>query len=202
MTRLIAKGISLRYIFLTLPLVTLLTIWGYKEIRGLFVQPEAILVLGGSTAKLERERFTAKFAREHPNLPIIISGGGDGVEQVTRKVFQKQGVENKRIEFDKEASDTVANFTTTVDKLHKRGIKSVYLITSDFHMRRASVIAEIVLGSRGIDFKPVAVPSKQSKPEPVEKAVRDGFRSIVWLATGFTVEKNASNPQKIEVRKQ
>ncbi len=191
------KGISLRYLILILPLLSL---WGYKEVQGLLTKPQAILVLGGSTAKLERERFTAKFARQHPNLPILISGGGDGTEEITRKVFINQGIESHRVEFDKEASDTVANFTTTVDKLQQRGIKSVYLITSDYHIRRASVVAEIILGSRGINFQPVAVPSEQTKPEPIEKSVRDGVRSILWLATGLTVEKKPSNPQQIEVK--
>jgi uncharacterized SAM-binding protein YcdF (DUF218 family) len=72
-----------------------------------------------------------------------------------------------------------------VDDLQARGVKSVYLITSDFHMRRACVIGEIVLGSRGIEFKPVSVPSETS-PEPMEKTIRDGARALVWVATGYT----------------
>jgi len=42
-----------------------------------------------------------------------------------------------------------------------------------------------VLGSRGISFKPVAVPSGRT-PEPMEKALRDGARAILWLTTGYT----------------
>ena len=51
-------------------------------------------------------------------------------------------------------------------------------------MPRASVIGEIVLGSRGIDFQAVSVPS-QANSEPIEKSIRDGVRSIVWVATGL-----------------
>jgi uncharacterized SAM-binding protein YcdF (DUF218 family) len=86
---------------------------------------------------------------------------------------------------DYQAVDTVTNFTTLVDDLQARGIHSVYLITSDYHMRRARIIGEIVLGSRGIDFKAVKVPSERS-PESIEKAIRDGGRAIVWLLTGHT----------------
>ena len=52
-------------------------------------------------------------------------------------------------------------------------------------MTRARIIGEIVFGSRGIVLKPLAVPSSLP-PEPIEKAVRDGARSILWLATGHT----------------
>ncbi|MDR9899667.1 YdcF family protein [Aetokthonos hydrillicola Thurmond2011] len=161
----------------------LMGLWGYKEIKIQFLQPQAILVLGGSTKKLEREKFTAEFARQHPNLPIWISGGSP--PKVTRLVFAKSGVNTKRLHLDYEANNTLENFTTVVDHLESLGIKSVYLITSDYHMRRAKVIGDIVLGSRGIDFKPVPVPSDYS-PEPIEKSIRDGVRAVLWVATGYT----------------
>ena len=52
-------------------------------------------------------------------------------------------------------------------------------------MTRAIIIGEIVFGSRGIDLKPISVPSS-NPPEPFEKCLRDGVRSILWLATGHT----------------
>ncbi len=157
--------------------------WGYKEIQNQFVHPQAVLVLGGSTKRLEREKFTAEFAKKHPNIPIWITGGSP--PSYTKEIFVKAGINPKRLYLDYEAVDTVTNFTTLVDDLQARGIKSVYLITSDFHMRRACVIGEIVLGSRGIEFKAVSVPSKTA-PEPIEKAIRDGVRAILWLVTGYT----------------
>ncbi|TAF09405.1 MAG: YdcF family protein [Nostocales cyanobacterium] len=157
--------------------------WGYKEVQKQFVHPQAVLVLGGSTKSLEREKFTADFVKKHPNLPIWITGGSPPI--YTKQVFTKAGVDPRRLYLDYEAVDTVTNFTTLVDDLQDRGIKSVYLITSDFHMRRACVIGEIVLGSRGIEFKAVSVPSKKT-PEPIEKSIRDGARAILWVATGYT----------------
>ncbi|BAY02423.1 hypothetical protein NIES19_16660 [Anabaena cylindrica PCC 7122] len=142
-----------------------------------------MLVLGGSTRRLEREKFTADFAKDHPDIPIWITGGSP--PRYTRQVFTKAGVDPRRLHLDYEAVDTVTNFTTLVDELQARGIKSVYLITSDFHMRRACVIGEIVLGSRGIEFKSISVPSETS-PEPIEKSIRDGVRAILWVATGYT----------------
>lgn len=54
-------------------------------------------------------------------------------------------------------------------------------------MNRARIIGEIVFGSQGIILKPLAVNSNSS-PEPVEKIVRDGGRSFLWLLTGKTGE--------------
>lgn len=164
----------------------LISLWGYKEVRHKFVQPQAILVLGGSTKKLEREKFTARFARKYPNLPILISGGSPN--GATKQVFAKAGVDVKRLYLDHEAVDTVSNFTTLVDDLETRGIRSVYLITSKYHMGRAKVIGEIIFGSRGINFKPVPVPSRKQS-EPVATSIRDGARALLWVATGFTIEK-------------
>lgn len=159
-------------------------IWlGYQESKVEKLPPQAVVVLGGSTSHLEREKFTANFVRQHPSLPIWISGGSP--PQSTQSVFVNAGVDTKRLYLDYQAVDTVTNFTTLVDELQAQGIKSVYLITSEFHMPRARVIGEIVFGSRGIQLKPVAVPSKNMS-EPVDKSIRDGARALIWVATGFT----------------
>jgi len=154
--------------------------FGYLQLKSELLKPQALLVLGGAT---EREVFAAKFAQKHPQLPIWVSSGSN--PEFAEWVFSEAGIKSDRLHLDYRAVDTVTNFTTLVDELKARGIESVYLITSDDHMRRAQIIGEIVLGSRGISFKPVAVPSGRT-PEPVEKAVRDGARAILWLTTGYT----------------
>jgi uncharacterized SAM-binding protein YcdF (DUF218 family) len=161
-----------------------LVIWfGIRVVRIYFERPQAILVLGGSTSRLEREKFTAEFALEHPNLPIWISSGSP--RDYTEQVFADAGVNLKRLNLDYQAVDTVTNFTTIVDELQQQGIESVYLVTSDYHMRRAQIVGEIVLGSRGIHLKPIAVPSDQPQ-EPLSKVIRDGSRAILWVTTGHT----------------
>ena len=174
-------GCLQRLMLLFLPLMLWL---GYKEIHSYFQKPQAVLVLGGSTSALEREKFAARFALQYPNLPIWVSSGSPN-QKYTERVFAKAGIAPTRLHLDYQAVDTVTNFTTLVDDLQANGINSVYLITSDYHMRRARIIGEIVLGSRGIDFKAVSVPSDYSR-EPIEKALRDGARAIVWVITGHT----------------
>jgi len=152
----------------------------YGQWRSYGLSPQAILVLGGA---LEREKFAAEFAYQHQELPVWISGGSN--PEYAEWLFSEAGIDRDRLHLDYDAVDTVTNFTTIVDKLKNHGVKSVYLITSDYHMRRASVIGEIVLGSHGIDLIPVTVPSKQS-PEPLEKALFDGARAVLWVTTGST----------------
>ncbi|MEA5510074.1 YdcF family protein [Crocosphaera sp. UHCC 0190] len=169
-------------IFPLIPLLTLGLWFGYKQLQSYFVQPEAIFVLGGHE---DREHFAAQLALKHPNLPIWVSSGSP--QGYATKIFTKAGVKSDRLHLDYHAKDTVTNFTTLVKELKSQGIDSVYLITSDNHMNRARVIGEIVFGSQGIVIKPIAVPSHGS-PEPLEKIVRDGGRSLLWLLTGKTGE--------------
>ncbi|NEQ35353.1 MAG: YdcF family protein [Okeania sp. SIO3I5] len=159
----------------------LVTFWfGYQQFAGSIEPPQALLVLGGA---IEREVFAAEFAQQHPHLDIWVSSGTN--PEYAEWLFSQAGISQTRLHLDYDAVDTVTNFTTIVDKLKSQGITSVYLVTSDDHMRRARVIGQIILGSRGITFKPLPVPSGRS-PEPIEKVIRDGIRGIVWLTTGYT----------------
>ena len=167
---------------LTLALPVLLWM-GYKQVRSLET-PQAVLVLGGSSSKLERERVAAKLALQHPDLPIWVSSGSTNENYVTL-VFANAGISPQRLHLDYQAKDTVTNFTTLVDDFQVCGIKRIYLVTSDYHMRRARLAGEIILGSRGIDLQPVIV-STQKAPETRKKALRDGARAMLWVITGHT----------------
>jgi uncharacterized SAM-binding protein YcdF (DUF218 family) len=166
---------------LVLALLLLPAVWfGYRAAKVNWGQPQALLVLGGA---IEREAFAAEFARQYPHLPIWISGGSN--PEYTQAVFAEAGIDLRRVHIDRAAVDTVTNFTTVIDQLQAQGIDSVYLVTSDYHMRRARVIGEIVFGSRGIVLKPLSVPSQQAG-EPIVKSIRDAARSVLWLTTGYT----------------
>jgi uncharacterized SAM-binding protein YcdF (DUF218 family) len=152
----------------------------YKYIRHTITPPEALLVLGGEP---KREQFAAKFARQHPDLPIWVSGGSP--KEYADWVFEQAGIDRQRVHLDYQAVDTLTNFTTLIERLKANHIHSVYLITSDDHMLRANLVGEIILGSQGIEIKPVAFPSGR-KPEDPRKAIRDVARSLLWITTGDT----------------
>jgi uncharacterized SAM-binding protein YcdF (DUF218 family) len=152
----------------------------YREWQNSWLEPEAIFVLGGG---IKREPVAAKLAAKHPNIPIWVSGGTP--QDYAKGVFGKESVNLQRLNLDYHATDTITNFTSMVDKLQAANIKSVYLVTSDYHMNRSRLIGEIVFGSRGIAVKPVAV--KSDRPdEPVGKVAIDGARAVLWLFTGHT----------------
>jgi len=150
--------------------------------------PQAILTLGGGE---DREDFTAQFAQIHPSLEIWVSSGTP--PNKARQIFQAAGIPNTRVHIDRRAVDTVTNFTSLVKDFKKRHYHHLYLITSDFHMPRAKAIATFVLGSQGIAFTPVSIPSNQP-PESWLHILRDSGRAILWIVTGHTGAN--LNPQK------
>ncbi|RUS98768.1 hypothetical protein DSM107003_07870 [Trichormus variabilis SAG 1403-4b] len=142
--------------------------------------PQAILTLGGGP---EREKFTAEFAQEHPHLDIWVSSGILPAQAFA--IFENVSIPTNRIHLDYRAVDTVTNFTTLVDDFQQRHIQHVYLITSNFHIPRATTIATLVLGSQGITFTPISIPSKRPR-ESVARIIRDSGRSLLWIVSGRT----------------
>ncbi|MBW4618270.1 MAG: YdcF family protein [Cyanosarcina radialis HA8281-LM2] len=162
----------------------------YRQTASFWLKPDCILVLGGEP---EREKFAARFARQHPDLPIWVSGGSP--KSYALRVFAKAGIDRDRLHLDYQAVDTLTNFTSLADELRGLGIQNVYLITSEDHMLRARTVGEIVFGSRGILIQPITMPTERS-PEPLRKTLRDAGRAILWLTTGYPSKaiERSSNP--------
>ncbi|RMF24503.1 MAG: YdcF family protein [Cyanobacteria bacterium J083] len=154
---------------------------GYRQLQSYLAKPQTVLVLGGHE---DRERLAAELAKKNPQLEVWVSSGSP--KFYVEKIFTNAGINLNRLHLDYQAQDTVTNFTTLVEKFKQRGINSVYVITSDYHMRRARLIGEIVFGSQGIVLKPLTV-STNEEVEPLSKCLRDGARAIFWLTTGKTV---------------
>lgn len=152
-------------------------------------QPQAILTLGGPP---KREEFTTQFAKLYPSLEIWLSTGSNF--KMAQETFRAAGIPDERVHLDWRAIDTVTNFTTLIGDFKRRGIRHLYLLTEDFHMPRAKAIATIVLGSQGIAFTPISIPSNESQ-ESWFDILRDIGRSIIWMFTGRT---GASLKTKIE----
>ncbi|MEA5598785.1 YdcF family protein [Rivularia sp. UHCC 0363] len=144
--------------------------------------PQAIFVLGGN---FERTKFAGKFWQSRRDLDIWVSDYRWNLD-VNRRIFHKAGIPDERLHFDFEATDTVTNFTTLVDNFVDDNLQHIYLITSDYHMRRARVIATVVLGSRGVVVSPVVVASGRDEDESLVRVVRDFGRSLLWVVSGRT----------------
>lgn len=148
--------------------------------KNISPHPKGILVLGGRNY---REPAAAAFASQHPTLEIFVSSGL--LPPQANEIFLSEGISLSRVHLDYQATDTVTNFTTLLATLQTKEIRHVYLMTSDFHMRRATAIAFWIFGSQGIAYTPVLVPSEEA-PEPSYKLVRDVTRSWLWVLTNRT----------------
>lgn len=148
-------------------------------------KPQAILILGGDNYL--RLRLAARFAKSHPTLDIWISDRRQSFH-FNQRLMQEVGIPESRLHYDLCATDTVTNFTCTVDKFVEKDIKHLFLLTSDYHMARARAIATLVFGSRGIVVTPISLPFPPhfSQPESNLKILRDCIRSLIWIVTGRT----------------
>ena len=144
--------------------------------------PQAIFVLGSDPQRME---FAAQFWRSHKDLDIWVSDFDFNLNY-DRLIFQQFGVPDERLRLDGRATDTVTNFTTLAEDFVQSKIQHIYLITSDYHMRRARAIATIVLGSQGIVVTSLAIPSSDDKSESLMRVMRDCGRSLLWIFSGRT----------------
>ena len=148
--------------------------------------PQVIFILG---AWRLREIYGARFAHQHPDLPIWVSSGSP--PEKAKRIFESANISESRVNLDYRATDTVTNFTSLVETFTENNIQHVYLITSDYHLPRSRVIAFLVFGSQGITVTPVAISPKSKtthhrKSEPILKIIRDSIRSLIWIFTRFT----------------
>ena len=81
--------------------------------------------------------------REHGTGDVWLSSG----QPDARRRMDALG---GRMHYDWSALDTVTNFSALIPRLRKGGVRSVWLITSEYHMPRARLLATIMLGASGI----------------------------------------------------
>ena len=144
--------------------------------------PQAIFVLGGD---FNRTRFAGEFWQSRKDLDVWVSDFRWNLDR-QRQILKKFGVSSEQLHLDGAATDTVTNFTSLADDFVDNNLQHIYLITSDFHMRRARVIATVVLGSRSVVVTPIGVDSRRDEDESLIKVVRDFGRSLLWVVSGKT----------------
>ena len=180
------KYLKVHYVLLGLGIASILYLLfipvKLAKVREAVPIPQAIFVLGGGQ---DREIAAARLAHQHPELDIWISTGSS--KEKVSEIFTEAGISLSRLHLDYRAVDTVTNFTTMVEVFQKQNIKHVYLLTSDFHMRRVRAIACLVLGSQGIVFTTVEISCDFTEIPPKCLAesnlhvLRDIARSLLWL---------------------
>ncbi len=149
--------------FISTPIVTGYLINGLDQDFKVYRQentPQAIVVLGGglnynaweyggisvSTGELERLRHTAKLHRD-TNLPILVTGGDPLQTGYKEANFMKKVLEeefNVPVKWVENKSNTTKeNLALSSIILKGDNIKSAYIVTHAWHMKRALSLANL-----------------------------------------------------------
>ena len=180
-----------------------------RAIRRLLRSPQAsagqaataIFVLGGAR---EREEFAARLASRRwwrgGTLPLFISSGSyryladfDPGDPSNVHRHRMHGVDFARMRtrttMDRRAVDTVGNFTTMVGPIADAGHRKVLIVTSRYHVQRASWCAGVVLGSYDIEFSMLVCDSEaapESESWGAVRTCRDTLRCMAWVMFGLS----------------
>ncbi len=89
------------------------------------------------------------FLKENPEIPVIVSGGQGPGETITEaaamgKYLQDHGISEHRIHYEDRSTSTYENLTYSKNILKQLDLEksTVLIITSDYHLVRANIIAD------------------------------------------------------------
>lgn len=122
-----------------LPLVAVLAVvaWFYPEkllcVDSGPVRADVIVVLGGGLH--ERPERAADLYRQRAAPRVLITGAGD--DEINRQLLLDQGVPDRAIEVENESMTTHENAERTIPRLRAAHVRTVILVTSWYHARRA-----------------------------------------------------------------
>ncbi|MDP2157801.1 MAG: YdcF family protein [Nitrospirota bacterium] len=151
---------------------------------------DVIVVLAGEQE--ERVLYGIKlFKDDWARKDRIIMAGGPLVWKYTWAALMKEqaeslGIPGKKILLEDKSRSTEEDALYTKEILQKNGFKSIILVTSPYHSRRASLIFIRVLGS---EFKVISAPSDESwfsvndwwKRRRDRSVVLSEFSKYIWL---------------------
>ncbi|QNL45305.1 YdcF family protein [Oscillibacter hominis] len=119
---------------------------------------EAVIVLGAGVNGREpslalKSRLDAALAylEEHPDIPVVLTGGKGYGEEITEArcmydYLTGHGVEGERLILEEQALNTAENFACSRALLSERGVDVenglVAVVTNDFHVARSKLIAQ------------------------------------------------------------
>ncbi|MDJ1174450.1 YdcF family protein [Roseofilum capinflatum] len=138
---------------------------------------DVYLMLGGS---IRREVYMTQVAKNHPNIPILISQGAD--DPCIVRLFETNAAPQNQVWLERCANSTFENFYYTLPILKNWGVHHVQMITSARHLPRAQWLGQIILGSHGIWMETYTVQEKgiPGNTESGLKTALDVIRSFMW----------------------
>ena len=129
------------------------------EVDNSALPVDAVIILGAgvngetpSAALWTRIRAAAAYLEDHPNVPVVLSGGkGSGeniseAEAMRRALWTNSEAENARYLLEDQSTNTSENFSFSKTLLEENGVDTetayIAVVTNDFHCFRARMIAQ------------------------------------------------------------
>lgn len=120
---------------------------------------DAVIVLGAgvngeepSAALWTRIQAAAVYLKDHPDVPVVLSGGKGGGENISeaeamrRALWTDNEAENTRYLLEEQSTNTAENFAYSKELLSAYGLDTetavIAVVTNDFHCFRAHMIAQ------------------------------------------------------------
>lgn len=187
--------VRLLIIFLSLFLAWILFAWFLAEnliVEKPLEKADAILILSGSSVYLERTQKAAFVYQQGVSAKILLSDDGERagwskIEQRNPRFVEKArndliaaGVAAENIEIlPGQVAGTIDEAEALRRKIEQTHLKSVLIVTSAYHTRRALWTFEKVLGNDNFQIGIVAPPTgEQTAPPFVWWLTAHGWRSV------------------------
>ena len=147
----------------------MMTIGNYLIVSDKLEKCDAILVLAGDNAKGERVKEGAKLFKEGYGKYLILDGIEIGWNTYASDIMEKQALSLKVprsaiIPVRMDGNSTIEEAKASRNFIAKKNFKSLILVSSNYHTRRAKWIFSKVFS--GNDIKILAHPSKDHEYNP------------------------------------
>ena len=126
-------------------------------------------------------------AKKYPNSLIFVTGGGTAKQnktateggQMKEYLVTVKGLDENRIITETRAMDTIQNAKYTILKLIEYNIKTITVITSDYHIRRGSILfkGEAMLKAESLGIQPIYILENAvyKTEKPTEGKLMEGY---------------------------
>lgn len=147
---------------------------------------DVILCLGGNNDRLIR---ALELAKQYPHAKLILSTLDYKRSELHQKLLD-EGLNENQFIIDYKAIDTLGNFVDTLPLVRPLKPSKVYIVTDDFHMKRARTIADIVYF--GLGYELIACPCATGTPQEPKAAIDAArLQALFWKTTGIAKRDKA-----------
>ena len=151
----------------------------FLDVEDPFEPADAALVMTGDVG-FERTKAAARLVRDGKAGLLVLTGGepwpGDSAASL-REMALREGVPGERIRFEDRSTDTRESLVNAAPIFREEGVRTLILVTSPFHQRRAFLAARRALPGLRIVNRPV-----RTRPWP---PVRPWWRDAVTRGIVF-----------------